>query len=227
MPDSLTAQTYTVRALDASTWDAFAELVERNGGVFGGCWCMGHHAMENGESYRGEQYDKRAVKQELVRSGRAHAALVFDADGLAQGWAKYGSLAEQPIIEHNRRAYDEDPPPRPDWRITCYYTDRRHRSAGIGRAALEGALDLIAQAGGGLVEALPEVTTGRIAQGRFLFEMTVELYEQYGFQRVRQIGKHRWIVSRLVDPTDHGLTGAVRTTTSTRDRRPGDEPIVR
>jgi len=29
--------TYTVKALDNSTWDAFAALVERNGGVFGGC----------------------------------------------------------------------------------------------------------------------------------------------------------------------------------------------
>jgi len=206
MPESLTVEPFTVRALDESTWDAFAELVERNGGVFGGCWCMGHHAMDNGESYRGQEYDKRAEKQERVRTGRAHAALVFDTDGLAQGWAKYGSLAEQPIIEHNRRAYDEHPPAQPDWRITCYYTDRRHRGQGIGRAALEGALDLIAQAGGGLVEALPEVTTGRTAQGRFLFEMTVELYEQYAFQRVRQIGKHRWIVSRRVEPTDHGLT---------------------
>ena len=28
---------FTVRELDASTWDAFAELVERNGGIFGGC----------------------------------------------------------------------------------------------------------------------------------------------------------------------------------------------
>ena len=36
------SSSYTVRPLDASTWDAFAELVERNGGVFGGCWCMGH-----------------------------------------------------------------------------------------------------------------------------------------------------------------------------------------
>lgn len=50
-------------------------------------------------------YDKRA-KEELVRAGRAHAALVFDADGLAQGWAKYGRLEEQPIVEHNRRSYD-------------------------------------------------------------------------------------------------------------------------
>lgn len=204
MPDNLT-EAYTVRALDESTWDAFAELVERNGGVFGGCWCMGHHAMDNGESYRFKKYDKRAKKEELVRSGRAHAALVFDADGLAQGWAKYGRLAEQPIIEHNRRAYQEDPPPQPDWRITCYYTDKRHRRQGIGRAALEGSLDLIAMAGGGLVEALPEVTAGRDAPGRFLFEMSVELYEDYGFQRVRQIGKHRWIVSRVIEPTDRGL----------------------
>jgi hypothetical protein len=35
--------TYTVKALDESTWDAFAPLVERNNGVFDGCWCMGFH----------------------------------------------------------------------------------------------------------------------------------------------------------------------------------------
>src|SRR6478752_1998086 len=81
----------------------------------------------------------------------AFAALVFDADGTAQGWAKYGRLSEQPIIEHNRRAYEAEPPARPDWRITCFYTDTRHRRLGVGRAALGGSLDLIAQAGGGLV----------------------------------------------------------------------------
>jgi hypothetical protein len=46
---------------------------------------------------------------------------------------------------------------------------------GIARAALEGALDQSAQAGGGLVEAIPELTTGRAAQGRFLYSATVEL----------------------------------------------------
>ena len=34
---------YTIRPLDASTWDAFAELVERNNGIFGGCWCIGYY----------------------------------------------------------------------------------------------------------------------------------------------------------------------------------------
>ncbi len=35
---------YTIRALDASMWEAFAKLVEFNNGIFGGCWCMGFHA---------------------------------------------------------------------------------------------------------------------------------------------------------------------------------------
>lgn len=78
--------------------------------------------------------------------------------------------------------------------------DRKHRGQGIARAALEGALDQIAHARGGLVEAISEVTTGREAQGRFLFSATVELFEHYGFTLGGQVGKHAWIVSRVVDP---------------------------
>jgi hypothetical protein len=35
---------YMIRPLDASTWDAFAELVERNNGIYGGCWCVALHS---------------------------------------------------------------------------------------------------------------------------------------------------------------------------------------
>lgn len=49
------------------------------------------------------------------------------------------------------------------------------------------------------IGAIPEVTEGRAAHGRFLFSATVELFEQYGFERVRQVGKHAWIVGRVVD----------------------------
>lgn len=192
MPD--TQKSFTVVPLDASSWDAFAELVERNNGVFGGCWCIGFHP-------EGKQrgIDHRAAKEERVRSDRAHAALVLDEAGLAQGWCQYGSPAELPNIKH-RRVYDRDAPPLPDWRITCFYVDTKHRGQGVARAALAGALDQIAHRGGGLVEAISEVTAGRQAHGRFLFSATVELFEQYGFSRVRQVGKHAWIVSRVVAP---------------------------
>ena len=185
---------YTVQPLDASTWDAFAELVERNNGIFGGCWCIGYHP-ECGQ--RGISY--RAVKEDRVRTDRAHAALVLDESGAAQGWCQFGNPEELANIKH-RREYDKDAPTRPDWRITCFYVDKKHRGQGIARVALEGALRQIADAGGGLVEAIPEVTTGRNAPGRFLFSATVELFEEHGFERVRQVGKHAWIVSREIDP---------------------------
>ena len=187
---------YTIRPLDASTWDAFAELVERNNGIFGGCWCMACHP----DVSRTDAAHNRAGKERRVRGGHAHAALVLDGNGSAQGWCQYGSPDELPSIKH-RREYDKDPPPPPDWRITCLFVDKRHRGQGIARAALEGALDQIAEAGGGLVEAISEVTSSRQAQDRFLFSATVELFEQNGFTRVRQVGKHAWIVSRVIEPS--------------------------
>ena len=185
---------YTVHPLDASTWDAIAGLVEHNNGIFGGCWCIAYH-LKPGE--KGTDY--RAAKEARVRDGRAHAAMVFDDNDTAQGWCQYGSPEELPNIKH-KREYDKDAPPRPDWRITCFYVDKKHRGQGIARAALEGALGQIAEAGGGRVEAISEVTAGREAQGPFLFSATVELFEQYGFARSRQVGKHAWIVSKQVHP---------------------------
>jgi ribosomal protein S18 acetylase RimI-like enzyme len=190
----VTAMPYSIRPLNASTWDAFAELVERNNGIYGGCWCIAYHP-ECGQ----RDLIYRDVKEDRVKTGRAHAALVFDDAGKAQGWCQYGSPEELSNIKH-KREYDKDAPPLPEWRITCIFVDRKHRSRGVARVALEGALNQIAQAGGGLVEAIPEVTLGREAQGRFLFSATVELFDQYGFRRGRQVGKHAWIVSKVVGP---------------------------
>ncbi len=186
--------TFSVTSLSAETWDAFAELVERNNGVYGGCWCISYHP-ECGQRH----LNYRDVKEERVRTGRAHAALVVDSNGQAQGWCQFGTPDELSNIKH-RRAYEKDPPPVPDWRITCVFVDKGHRGHGIARLALDGALHEIALTGGGLVEAISEVTVGRVAQGRFLFSATVELLDEFGFQRVRQVGKHAWIVSRVVEP---------------------------
>jgi GNAT superfamily N-acetyltransferase len=191
--NSLNGVPYTVRPLDASTWDAFAELVERNNGIFGGCWCVGFHT-----EYKRGTGDHRTLKEQLVCAGRAHAALVFDEQEIAQGWCQYGSVDE--LVLKHAREYRKDPPPPARWRITCIFTDKRHRGQGIARAGLEGALEHIAAAGGGLIEAISETTTGRETQGRFLFTGTVELFEQNGFARGRQVGKHAWIVSRDIDP---------------------------
>jgi ribosomal protein S18 acetylase RimI-like enzyme len=191
--DLLAAAPYTTRPLDASTWDAFADLVERNNGIFGGCWCIGFH-----REYQRGISDPRTLKEQLVRAGDAHAALVFDEHGQAQGWCQFGG-ADELVLKHLRE-YQKDPPPPARWRITCIFVDKRHRGQGIARAALEGALAQITAAGGGRVEAISETTTGREAQGRFLFSATAELFEEYEFARGRQVGKHAWIMSREIGP---------------------------
>jgi len=190
------AARYIIKPLDMTTWDAWAALVERNGGVFGGCWCQGNHPEGFGKSAA----ENRERKLARVRKGDAHAAVVFDGDE-ALGWCQFGSTVELPRIKH-RRAYEAQPPEPPDWRITCFYVDKRHRRQGIADAALAGALDLIAAAGGGACEAITEDTSGREVQGRFLFTGSVALFEQHGFARQRQVGKHAWIVRRQVDPAD-------------------------
>lgn len=40
----MTSADYVIRKLNPSTWDAFADLVERNNGIFGVCWCIAFHA---------------------------------------------------------------------------------------------------------------------------------------------------------------------------------------
>jgi hypothetical protein len=105
--------TYTVTALDRSTWPAFAALVETDGGIFGGCWCIGFHP-EGGDRSATPALN-RERKWERVCAGTAHAALVFDGDDCV-GWCQYGRPDEVPRIK-NRAAYDKGRTTEPDWRL--------------------------------------------------------------------------------------------------------------
>jgi GNAT superfamily N-acetyltransferase len=190
--------TYTVKALDQSTWPAFAALVERNNGVFGGCWCMGFHADGVGKDTTAAQNCER--KHERVLAGTAHAALVFEGDDCV-GWCQFGTPDEVPRIK-SRAAYEKGCTTSPDWRIACCYVGKGHRRKGVATAALAGAVDLIAGLGGGTVEGYPE-DAGSVPAG-FLFNGALSTYEKLGFIRDRKIGKHRWVVARAVVPTSQG-----------------------
>ena len=186
--------TFTIRALDESTWDAFAALVERNNGVFGGCWCMGFHSEGVGKETTAALNRERKLAR--VRAGTAHAALVFEADGCV-GWCQFGAPGEVPRIK-SRREYELGLTTLPDWRIACCFVGKGHRRRGVAAAGLAGALDLIAGLGGGTVEGYPE-DAGSVPAG-FLFNGALSSYEQLGFVRDRKIGKHRWVMTRFVEP---------------------------
>jgi hypothetical protein len=186
---------YEVRPLTSRTWDAYARMIERHGGVFGGCWCTWFHTMssEKERTYEGN----RALKQRLVAEGRAHAALAFDADEVV-AWCQYGSPTELPNIYH-RKQYDAEMDVLPDYRITCIFVDKKYRRRGLSAVVLGGALDLIAGSGGGIVEGYPHDNEGK--RKSVLYDGTRTLFEQAGFDYVRPKGAGNCVMRRHVRAT--------------------------
>jgi GNAT superfamily N-acetyltransferase len=140
--------------------------------------------------------DNRAAKEGRVREGRTHAALVFDGDTCV-GWCQFGPTQELPRIKHGR-AYREGLTDLPDWRITCFFVDRKYRGRGVADAALQGALAEIGRLGGGIVESYPEDVEGRKTSGSFLHNATLAMFERNGFERTRRLGMHHWVATRVV-----------------------------
>lgn len=188
---------YTVKPLDTGTWDAFAQLAGRHNGVWNGCWCTWFHAppADRGGKER-TAGSNRALKERLVHQGRAHAALVFDGDE-AVAWCEYGTPEELPNI-HHRKEYEAGLAGLPDYRITCFFVDKRYRRQGVAAIALGGALDLIARAGGGVVEAYPQDTAGMKVSASFLYNVTRSFYEEAGFSYERPKGKNHCVMSKTV-----------------------------
>jgi GNAT superfamily N-acetyltransferase len=183
---------YVVRPLDADTWSGFAAMAERHNGVFGGCWCTYFHTM-NADKERTYEAN-RSLKRRLVDEGRAHAALVYDGDEVV-AWCEYGSPQELPNIYH-RKQYEEELDALPDYRITCIFVDKRHRRHGLSAVALGGAVDLIAEAGGGTVEGYPHDNEGK--KKSVLYNGTRALFERAGFEFIRSKGAGNCVMRRTV-----------------------------
>ena len=183
---------YTVKPLSPDTWDAFTRIMERHNGVFGGCWCTYFHTFSSEKTYTAE--GNRSLKQRLVNEDRAHAALAFDGDE-AVAWCQYGAPEELPNIYH-RKEYEAELDQLPDYRITCMFVDKTYRRKGVTAVALRGALDLIEQAGGGVVEGYPHDTDGKKVS--VLYNGTRSLFERAGFSYIRPKGKKNCVMRKIV-----------------------------
>jgi GNAT superfamily N-acetyltransferase len=93
-------------------------------------------------------------------------------------------------------AGEEHPAP---WRITCFFVDRDHRRKGVALEALNGALDLIAEAGGGEVVSFPNIVEpGKRVSSSFLHNVTPGMFEEAGFTFERRIGKNKTVMRKVV-----------------------------
>jgi len=100
-------------------------------------------------------------------------------------WCEYGTPEELPNI-HHRKQYENEIDTVPDYRITCLFVDKKYRKKGLTEVALRGALDLISQAGGGVVEGYPHDTDGHKVS--VLYNSTRSVFDRAGFSYVRPKG---------------------------------------
>jgi GNAT superfamily N-acetyltransferase len=99
---------------------------------------------------------------------------------------------------YHRKQYDAEADRYPDYRLTCLFVDKRYRRRGVSVIALHGALDLIAHAGGGMVEGYPHDTQGK--KQSVLYNGTRRMFEAAGFEMVRTKGQKNTVMRRTVAP---------------------------
>jgi hypothetical protein len=114
-------------------------------------------------------------------------------------WCEYGTPEELPNINH-RKEYEEGLDRPPDYRLTCFFVDKRYRRGGLAAVALRGALGLIAEAGGGIVESYPHDTEGKKTSASFLYNGTRTMFERAGFAFDRAKGKKNCVTRTTVAP---------------------------
>jgi len=113
---------------------------------------------------------------------------------------QYGVPDDLPNINH-RKEYEAGLVEPADYRITCFFVDRDYRRAGVAAVALRGALELIADSGGGVVDSFPQDTRdtqGRKISASFVYNATRSLFEQAGFDYERPKGKKHCVMRRTV-----------------------------
>lgn len=165
---------------------------------------MAFHLKPGGPNRTAKQ--NKNDKKKLVLTNRAHAALVYDGPDVV-GWCQFGSPAELPA---RMSAYSRLGVGLPDWRITCFFVDRDRRKEGIAKAALAGALRMIAARGGGMVDAYPSDLRGKSTSSSFLWSGTASMFDDAGFRLVAHLGTTKVVMRKVVRPRRGGLPRARR-----------------
>jgi hypothetical protein len=119
MADETLDSAYSTRPLTADTWGDFANLVEANNGVWGGCWCVGFTPRGSARAALSPRTatpsTHTCVRERFTRSSSTTATSV--------GWCRYGPPGGLPTIK-NSKAYNAELTDLPDWRIGCLFTGK-------------------------------------------------------------------------------------------------------
>lgn len=82
---------------------------------------------------------------------------------------------------------------------SSFFVDRDRRRDGVAKAALAGALHIIATKGGGTVDGYPvSVPRGKRYSGSFLWGGTESMFTKSGFHPIALLGTRKMVVRKVV-----------------------------
>lgn len=172
------------KKLGPETWSDFELLFDKHHGVHGGCWCM-YHRLRAKDWQQMSPESRKNLHHSLTMSGDACGLIVYDHEKPV-AWCQFGKPSQLLSYDFGRTypKIDLKEDERPDWRISCLFVDRDHRGQGLATIALEAALTVITQEGGGVVEAFPLKNK---ASHRPQYTGSLAMYEKHGFEIVQPL----------------------------------------
>lgn len=162
------------------------EAVFGDRGVTRSCFCMHWRRPDGGF---GDERDNRDRFADVVSAGPP-PGLIGYVDGSPLGWVQVGPRDEFPTLGRSRllKPVDDVEP----WTINCFVVRVGHRSQGIGKGLLEGALAYAASQGATIIEAYP--VDGERASLVDYYTGTLGMFSEHGFTEVIRRNDSRPIV---------------------------------
>jgi ribosomal protein S18 acetylase RimI-like enzyme len=159
------------------------------------CWCMAYRQSGTRDlpppGAERTRVNRKRLKA-LVERGEPPGLIAYDGD-VPVGWVSVGPREDYKRLERSSvmRPVDD----LPVWSIVCFVVPSEHRSRGVARALLDGAIDFAKRRGARIVEAYPIDKPTRSTDS-FMWFGAKSMFDKAGFEEVARRKPERPVVRR-------------------------------
>lgn len=188
---SKSAEQVTVVDATPDRWDGVVTVMGTHGDP-ARCWCQ-YFLAEKRYDTQPPSANRAALRRQISASAVPLGVLGYAPDGEAIGWCGVAPRSRYPRLKSARVAQatsDEDGL----WAVTCFVVRVGHRRQGVGKALINGAIDLARRHGARTVEAYPVDTAVKKSSSAGLYVGALSLFERAGFTEVARPTPSRAVV---------------------------------
>ncbi len=144
------------------------------------CWCS-FYRVRNLSFANSTPAANRAILEGLADEDPAPGLVAYEDDALV-GWVSLGPRESYDRLTYSRVLAPVDD--APVWSIVCFVVARRQRGRGVARQLLAAAIEYARSHGATMLEAYPADTSGGRIPSANVYQGTLSMFEQAGFEVV-------------------------------------------